>query len=288
MLIGLSALTSVFAAAVAYATKVKEGDTPSWLVAFALSKRESLAAGLLGLSVLGTMVESARAYISERHMSKGVLQKLLEDLAKTLFGENAKRNRLTLFKKTRGWRVFVWALIKLPWFGKRHKWRALFRLKWRDDYLGVYLRPSSVRNKNSLTAFRISDQARYCEGVAGLVWEENFVMIAGLQKVDPESTRKIKGLADLPATDPIAQYARSTNVSDPILLKSIENPARHFFGTIIRLGDGRPWGVLLLDSEEDDCPFPFGTGKGSKNKRRAGNFGKTFFTYADLLGKVIG
>lgn len=75
--------------------------------------------------------------------------KVLADFSKALSKDRMKWNRLTLFKATNGWKQLLWSAVTLPLLDKSHKWRAWRRIKARGKYLGVYLRPSEVRNVRS-------------------------------------------------------------------------------------------------------------------------------------------
>ena len=263
----------------AYALKVDATNWPAWLSSWFVSHRPGLSLALLGLSVAGTLVELGRSYIERRHGYKPALQRLLDDFAAREFKGRAKKNRLTLFKATSGLRLFLYGLARLPLFEKSHKWAALRRLRPRRRYLGVYVRASEARNRRSTTALRVSDTAAECEGMAGSVWEEGACLLANLPKIDPREVRSITALDTLPEHHPIRVYARGTNIRELVLLQSMEHYARHFLGCLIRRQDGTPWGVLLLDSEEETCPFPDdGTG---------GDFGQRFFMLAAVFGKLI-
>jgi hypothetical protein len=278
-LVALSTITSFVAALVVYASKVSAADWPQWLSEWFISHRPLLALGLLCLSILGTLVEAVRWYIEKRHGAKGALQRLLDAFANSEFKGRAKKNRLTLFKTTSGFRVFSYGLIRLPLLDQVHKWRALKRLRPRWKYLGVYLRASEARNRKSTTALRVSDSADHCEGMAGLVWEEGACMLANLPRISAARVRDVAKFDSLEASDPIRIYAESTNIRDLVLLQSMEHYARHFMGYLIRRQDGTPWGVLLLDSEEDVCPFP--------TDAAGGVFGQKLAMLAQVFGILI-
>lgn len=255
LLATFSTLGSLLAAWVTYSTRVSVGDEPKWLVDWTLANRSTAAALLLVVTVMIAVADWIRLYLSSRHEQKNILLKIISDYSKTLFADRTRHNRLTLFKLTNGWRVWIWALIRLPKFDKSHKWLALLRVNPRATYLGVYLRPNGVRNRTSCAAFRVSDDPEECEGVAGLIWEQGYVILPNLPRVTRSKIRELDSLQDLPADDPVYQYAEATNVRDIRVLKACDHFARHFVGSVIRKGDGTSWGVLLLDSEDDDCVF---------------------------------
>lgn len=279
-LLTLSTATSVFAALGYYATRAKEGDPPTWLSGWALSHRPTLAQWLLGLTLLTAITEWIRAIWTDRLENRRVLQRLLDDFSAREFPLRSRKNRLTLFKAMVGWRAFLIAVRRLPLLRKPHKWKALRRIRFGDTYLVVFLRASDARSPKSAVALRVSDQAASCEGMAGLAWEENFCFKGNLAKPNPDDVHRLRTWDSVPATDPIRQYAEETNVKDIVLLASVDNFAGHFMGTLIRRADGKPWGVLLLDSEDEACPFTTNT--------TGGAFGQRFNALAGLLGKFVG
>ena len=278
LLISLSTVTAIVSSLVAYSTKLQPTDEPQWFSSWVYGKRATLAFALLALSWLGAIVEWVRAYLAERHHDKAVLQRIVDDFARTQFKSRVRKNRLTVFKVTSGFRCFGYSMVRLPLLEKGYKWRAASRLKFRSNYLGIYLRASETRNVKSTTALRISDNPDECEGMAGLVWEETSCILPNLPKIDPADVRRVSSLDALPFDHPIRQYARATNIRDIVLLQSMENLARHFMGYIIRRSDGTPWGVILLDSEEEHCPFETPGGA---------PFAEKLSDCARVLGKVV-
>lgn len=271
-------MTSVVAAVAYYAIRTRPGDEPGWLSSWAISQRPLLTASLLVLTIAGAATEWIRALLSDDIENTRVLQRLLDDFSTREFPLRGRQNRLTLFRALPGWRAWWVGLRRLPIFAKGHKWAALRRLRFQDVYLVVHLRASDSRSRKSAVALHISDQAEGCEGMAGLAWEENHCFKGNLNKLNPKDVRAIETLDALPIGHPIREYAEQTNVRDITLLRSVDNFARHFMGTIIRKSDGTPWGVLLLDSEDDRCPF---TATG-------GSFAERFNDLAGLLGKFVG
>ena len=214
------------------------------------------------LAAVSGVVEWVRAYLDDRHQFKRVIEHLVDDCAKQLFSDRQKQNRITLFKVTTGWRAFLWSMARLPLFQKLNKWRAAFRLRWAERYLAVYYRPAIVRNRHSTTALRVSDLADECEGMAGLVYEEGFYVVADLPAITRLQVSSVKSMASLTKQDPVRHYAEATKISDLHLLRTFDTFARHFMGVTVRTSNGTPWGVLLIDSEEPKCPFSMPSGGG--------------------------
>ena len=275
----LAALTTLASAVVVYATRVRKDDQPPWLSGWALAHRADLALGLLAIAFLACATDVWRLYVEVRHPAKEVLRKMVEDYASAMFHHDGRRNRVTLFKSTNGWRAFIFGMLKWSALENPYKRRALARIIWRKTYVGVYVRPAAARHSRSATVFRVSDNAPECEGMAGLVWERGYVLLAHLPKIDRDEVRNLtaESFAKLRSDHPIRQYASSTGIRDLRLLKSMDHFARHFLGTVIRRADGTNWGVLLLDSEADDCPFPLD----------GGHFQQRFDDRARLIGAII-
>lgn len=279
LLISFAAVSTLAAKAASFAASAKVGDDPKWLSAWALGHRAELALFVFGLAAIGSVIEILRAYLDDRHQFKRVIEHLVDDCAKHTFPDRQKQNRLTVFKVTAGWRMFFWSLVRLPVLGKPHKWRAAFRLRWGSEYLGVYHRPALVRNRKSSTALRVSDSAEECEGMAGQVYEEGFCLVSDLPTLTKQQVAVVSSLESLPSDHPVVVYARATRITSIELLKSFENFGRHFIGVVIRNSDGRPWGVLLVDSEESKCPFPLPSGGGVVKDK--------LDYYARIIGKLV-
>lgn len=96
-------------------------DVP-WLATLLLGHKGLLATSVLALSVCSVALDQLRNYLGARHNTKNVVEKLLNSYAKTLFADRAMNNRLTLFKYSRGWRIFLWALVKLNFFPLGEQW----------------------------------------------------------------------------------------------------------------------------------------------------------------------
>lgn len=68
-------------------------------------------------------------------------------------------------------------------------------------------------------------------------------------------------------------------MTDVVLLRSMQHFARHFMGTRVRDTRGNVRGILLLDSEHPDCPFPA--------NKDGGRFGQALKDLAVTMGKLI-
>lgn len=257
-----AALSTLLAKAASLANSVSEKDWPADLSVWLVAHKKELAFWVFVSTAIGAVVEVVRAYLDERHQFKKVVEHLVDDCAKQCFQSRGKKNRITLFKVTVGWRHFLWGLVRLPLLGKPKKWAALFGIRPTNSYLGVYYRPADVRNRKSATAFRVSDLADECEGMAGFVYEEGFCLVSDLPAISRHQVHTLSDLNSLGSSHPVKKYADATRIHDLRLLKSFENFARHFIGVRISRSNGTTWGVLLVDSEEQSCPFPSPSGGG--------------------------
>lgn len=266
--------TAIVTALVTYSLRIEPGDDPRWLSSLAIAYRSDLIFAALASAIAAAAMD----WWEHRHPHRAILQKLIEDFSKTHFHDEAKRNRVTLFMESSGWKVLLISVLNLPLFSKCEKWKALWRISQGAKYLRVYARPVAVRSARSFTAFRVSDDPQECEGVAGIVWEENYCILSNLPQVDRAAVRKMLRLEDLDEDDPIRVYATQTNIRNLSLLKSLNFFARHFMGTIVRDANGLPRGVLLLDAEGATCPF----------SEEDDTFKSRFDDLARMIGKVIG
>jgi hypothetical protein len=289
---GLSALTAIVAALVSYGARTSATGKYRAIAAFAVANREDLILALLMLTVLGTVVDTARALTAQGVEDTRTLQRLLDNFSSREFPDNQKQNRLSLMKAVSGWKA-LWCVAKrLPLGAGRYKWIAAMRIRPNRNYLLIHTRSSVARSRNSATVLRIADQPHDCEGIAGKVWEEGAYYVGGLPKITAKQVRHMRDLKQLLASDPVRRYAEATNISNTRFLQSMDNFAVHFMGSVIRRDDGTNWGVLLLDSEDDACPFSLQADQPSAKRKRgtfkgAGKFGVRFSELAVTLGKVV-
>lgn len=281
-LASLSTVAVVLAAFVTYTQRLSPGDKPQWLVDWALQQKALLAAILLGVALFIAICDWVRAFIVGHQQNKIVLHKILGDLSRVLFPNGARNNRLTLFNKVTGWRVYLRAMRRLSIFSRGHKWRALVRIRPRHEYLCTYLRPPEAKGQKSTAAFRVGDGSEECEGVAGLIWDaDGQIILEDLPDIAKDSVRKLASDDELARSDDIKLYAEKVNIADLRLLQSCDNFARHFYGTLIRKSDGSAWGVLLLDSTDDVCPF-------TSESTVSQSFIQRFNDYARVIGRIVG
>lgn len=145
-------------------------------------------------------------------------------------------------------------------------------------YLHVYARASEARNRRSTAAWRISDRKEECEGIAGLAWEESFCVAPNLPKLGTGELSGVTSLASLDERDARREYAIRANVRNEVILRAMDTYARHYMATVV-LVNGKPWGVLVLDSEASECPFTANS--------KGGMVGKQFKAFAKQLSHVL-
>jgi hypothetical protein len=219
-----------------------------------------------------------------KHTIRGILDVLVGEC-----GGRAKANRVTLFKKASGFRVFCTGIWRLRWRlwarSKRPKLRSLWRIQWAADYLYVYARSTGAKSQRSTAAFRVSDREPECEGVAGQVWEWDFYVLADLPRIRDTHRKLIRSLSldeilRRRANDRLRRYVEAVRIEETDQLRAIETFSRHFMGQTVHAPGHPEWGVLLLDSSEETCPF-------SPQEQDGGSLGRIFRTHAEALGHVV-
>lgn len=278
----LSALVAVGLGLLNYIGRLSATDH-SVFVDYLQSNKLALSTYVLVLGIGGVLLDLLRNFLEGRYETVRIIDKLLNSYAKALFDNHTMNNRLTLFKRTRGWSAFLWGIGKQKIFPVRENWsafRALFKITWSAEYLRVYLRPQHSWNRKSAAAFRISDDPAICEGVAGLIWRQNsLVKVSGLRNIQTGELRDVASVDKLDEAHPVRQYAESTNLRDIVLLRARKRFAKHFVGTVIENGSGERWGVLLLDSEDENCPLATGPTTSEYQRR--------FEDCALIVGKIV-
>jgi hypothetical protein len=273
------ALLAMLSASLTFAQNPPQG---AWFLGFRTwveAHSGTFASLIFLLAVVAPVIEGLQAYLLKRHENKEALQSLVDDFARKYFEDSARKNRITLFKATMGWRLYLWSLGRALRARDWHKIHAALRIKWAEQYLGVYVRATDSRNPKSSVALRISDNPNECEGLAGRVWEDGWCFLPNLPAISREQIGGIKSFADLEPMHPVRIYAEATHIHDITVLKSMQNFARHFIGFPVRRSEGKMWGVLLLDSDAATCPFP-ATNRGAQ-------FGKDMKALTLTMAKLI-
>lgn len=231
------------------------GVMEAWLA----SQRGTLLNATLVVAWGVAFIELIREFLDARHVARPTLQRLIDEFSKEHFPSTERHNRVTLFKETHGSVIRLWGLLrcwKLIFPSNFRVWRSI---RWGERYVGVYVRARGARNRHSSISWRIGDMNTQCEGVAGQIWEDGaMVELSADFPVDHEKVKAARSMDAFPAGSPEMEYARETNIKTIESYQLIGNYSKHFCGTIIKRG-GVQWGVLLIDSQEDNCRFPPGS-----------------------------
>ncbi len=241
------------------------------------------ASTILIATVLGFLVQAYEKAFGFYGFRKTQVEKFLNAIVSAQLKDDARQHRLTLFRKAPGFKAFLislWRLTKQEGSEeKRYKRRTALGIKWRATYLYVYARASRAPNKESSVVWRVYKDGKGSEGMAGAAWDQREVMIArGLSKIDPGSVRNIAQLKD--AGPEVQMYAKMANIKNIVHIQGMRHVAQHFMGVVIETGTGEPWGVLLVDSMKDECPFP-------RADREEKLFKKQFGNHATMLSLLL-
>jgi hypothetical protein len=276
----------------ALGVEVDDKTEPAWLREMGLwFKPHSIRVATV-LIALGAVGQILPLFLGGPAFRAKVIQRTLDVLVNECDGR-AKHNRITVFKRVPGWRAKYGGLLRLRWrwWSKenRYRVRALLALDVHAEYLVVWARSSEARRPRSTTCWRVSDLAQNCMGVAGKVWEEGVWFVPDLPQLREQHRADIQRAISLDEllqgrgpNDAIRRYLDKTGAVELDQLKAVEVFGRHFYGQTIQTEDGL-WGVLLLDSEADACPFPIPNPP--LQDRTA--FEKIFRTQALTLGNML-
>ncbi len=155
------------------------------------------------------------------------VHKLLTSFQRDIFqaelsrGDPMDLHRLTLFKRLR-FRCWV---CKWPWSG------------WL-----VPIERSGHTTQSTAAVFRAPDEAKRAEGVAGNTWRASVVIFR-------ENLPDVSSAAAPPQD--VADYARQTWTT-PELVARRRPSARSYVGIPLDV-NGKPWGVVVLDSTDAAC-----------------------------------
>lgn len=281
-----SAALAFLSGLVAVGLNVTENTEPAWLRNLVLRYQPYLPAALIALAGLLLLAQILQATLARPAYRRQTLLEIVDNLVKELPGR-AKKNRITIFRRVRGWQVLFWGTLRLlprPWHpAKRAKFEAVRRVDPFGTYLFAYLRSTQGRNAACVAAFRVGERERDCEGMAGRAWEEGFFALPDLERLRSSDRSRIADATVeevLQRNDRLRRYVELTRIQDTTQLRSFQTFARHYMGHALDNGQKRPWGVILLDSDEERCPF-------DNRSPTGGTFGEVFRTHAESLGHLL-
>jgi hypothetical protein len=264
-------------------TPQKACEPDAWLTTTLLWLKPHAAPAIAVATVLSLIIQGVEKAIGGHGFQKAKVEKFLDEIVRAQFKGVARQHRLTLFKRAGGpkakliawWRV---RKVEDP-DDRRRKRDAAGAIRWGGTYLYVYARASRSPNKISSAVWRVyRDQSR-SQGMAGKAWDEGDVVIArDLTKIQPDTLDRIATLGE--ADSMVQEYAKLANLDDIVHVRAMRHVAQHFMGVVIETERGEPWGVLLVDSMKDQCPFP----KGSQQKK---TFEKQFREHATMLSLLL-
>ena len=216
------------------------------------------SAGILVCTILLLGLGVADRLWGGRAFRRDKIRAVLDQIAQAQVKGQSRHHRLTLYKEVGGLRALLIANWRLRHIegeeDRRYKKIMVRRIRLGARYLYVYARATRAVSEKSCTVWRVYRDKSGSEGVAGRVWEEDFVVLRDLPKFKPSYFRTLQSLEQ--GTEDVRRYADEVRAYDIAPLQAMQNYAHHFMGTVIQRADGKRWGILLLDSLKEKCPFP--------------------------------
>jgi hypothetical protein len=229
----------------------------------------------------------ASIFAARHAFRRSVLEEALNVLVSQCGGASRK-NRITLFRCVSGRRAFCGSYWRMGLKAFSEEYRPMRRLlkkvEWGAKYLQVYARSQDAKNRLSPIIFRVSDYPEKCEGMAGVVWSEQGACKGSLPKLVETDVRLLRSstleqIQAKAASSRVRKYVSQTNLNSTELVHAVRSFSRHFMGQIVHTPQRRDWGVLLLDSEEEECPFD--------ESEDGGALGRVFRTQAETIGQIL-
>lgn len=227
------------------------------IVEFFLSHR-ILTSSLSGAYVLAYTFIPQGVFLwrEKKKLKKQILERMIPEL----LGGDLLQHRITLFREIDYPRAFVfhyWGLICQVVFGTG-KWKLYLKWPPRGRYLVVNQR-CGLQYKRSHVMFRVEEnEPQNCDGIAAYIrFNQASCLTQNLPDISDINLAAVQTLRDVPKNrrKDFALYMKAGYTRDMDSFKRINRKARHFYGTMIMHTDGRPWGVLLMDSIGNDAPF---------------------------------
>jgi hypothetical protein len=285
LLVVVNALILILLAAANFISRAK--TIPGWLGPLADWLAVDPLKWVFFFTVVGVLLPIADKAFGAHNFRKLKAQRILNKLVDELLDGDGKKNRVTLFKAARGWRVFLSLFWRMIWYAdeKGRSFGDIIRIRPWGLYLYVYARPSKTKNPRSCAVYRVfREQGRGCEGMAGTVWIEDEYTARNIPAPFASGElRTVKKLSDYSESHPYRKYAELTNIRDERQLRAREHYGKHFHGTRIESQEGGGWGVLLLDSTAQTCPI----GESKKKNDAADQWLKRYSSYAEILSSIL-
>src|SRR5580698_9780160 len=137
---------------------------------------DNASSATLGVATTMFFAAATKEILGAVGFRRDRIRKALDQFLAEQCGGDAKKHRLTVFKRQIGIVVLIVGAARLLRRGRSAgaKWVALSKIRWFSSYLYVYARATGARAPVSSAAFRVSDIPEECEGIAGQAWEQGF------------------------------------------------------------------------------------------------------------------
>lgn len=194
---------------------------------------------------------------------KPVLKSYLNQLYDKLFTGAADEVRITVFRITKGYRLwpyFIWnnvrcivkhfikgtishQILSFPWF------------PWKK-YVAIYVRCGNPHRNGTMTIFKYPSDHDDVNGIAShvLMTQQKFsISLPNVKNIHIERYKKIE---DIPYNHQqiVQTYMEKSFLKTFVQLKSIHSKATQIWAMPI-VGEDNTWGVLVVDSLKNSNPF---------------------------------
>lgn len=197
-----------------------------------------------------TSLTLLKNFFEPRQLKKEMRKKIMDTMMDEVFNNERGQIRITIFKDV-NFTKHMWLFVK-QLIGNTIKRR---RTNW-GGYVSVRERLGSEFTKSNTYFYFSPDTREKCQGVAGTVrqsYEEVIVPdLPDIRSINLD-TIDIKGKK---ADDKLVrEYMRRGLIKDLDTLKRLNSRARHVYDSVLQNSDGKPRGVLVIDSIQDVNPF---------------------------------
>ncbi len=205
---------------------------------------------IVTVAVLHAISSYYLPFQDSRKQRKNFIQKLMDHL----FDNQHDQIRITIFKDT------YYLTILLTFF------KNSIKQIWKRNYLYRFPKPGNyiqakhregVHYPNSNTYFKFSKNIHTeCEGIAAVSRHNQVDEIrTNLPNIRSFNFENKKKLGRSKEDRMIKDYMDQCCIHDLNTLKRIQLPPRHIYSTPIMQRNGKPCGVLVVDSIQEESPF---------------------------------
>lgn len=196
---------------------------------------------------------------------KPVLKSYLTQLYRSLFDGEANKARITVFRISRGirlWPRFFWNNVRCVFKHIKkgtlgYQFTSFPWIPWKK-YVAIYARFGNPHQKGTMTIFKYPEGNDDVNGIASYVlmtMQKFSISLPNINTFDIEQFSDIDEIQHHQRKQIVQDYMKKSRMTSFSQLKSIHSKAQHIWATPIVGDDNEAWGVLVVDDVKSENSF---------------------------------